>query len=260
MPIAHLNGTDIFYVTQGNPAKPGIVFSNSLGTDHSMWQAQADALSADFYVIRYDTRGHGKSASTKGPYQLAQLGQDVVDLLDFLHLKKAHFCGLSMGGVIGQWLGINAGNRINQLVLANTAAKVGTCEGWLNRADTVRLDGLKSIAESAAARWFSPVFIAQQASTVTALTKHLAAENAEGYASCCEALAYADLREEIETITNPTLIIAGQYDPVTTVADAVFMQARISDSQSVVLAASHISNIEAEHAFTQAIASFFRSS
>lgn len=260
MPIAHLNGTDIFYVTQGNPANPGIVFSNSLGTDHGMWRAQADAFSAHFYVIRYDTRGHGQSASPQGPYQLAQLGQDVIALLDFLHIKKVHFCGLSMGGVIGQWLGINAGDRINRLVLANTAARVGNSEGWLSRAGTVRIDGLKGIADTAATRWFTPAFIRQQAATVTALTGHLANESAEGYASCCEALAYADLREEIYSITNPSLIIAGQYDPVTTEADAAFMQERISDSHNVVLAASHISNIEAEQAFTQALASFFLAS
>lgn len=257
MPIAHINGTDIFYVAQGNPANPGMVFSNSLGTDHSMWQAQADALSSDFYVIRYDTRGHGKSASPKGPYQLAQLGQDVIALLDFLHIKKTHFCGLSMGGVIGQWLGINAGDRINKLVLANTAAKVGSSEAWLSRARAVRVDGLKGIADTAAARWFTPAFIERQGTAVNALTAHLAAESAEGYASCCEALAYADLREEIDSITNPSLIIAGHYDPVTTEVDAAFMQERISDSYSVVLAASHLSNIEAEQAFTQALASFF---
>lgn len=260
MPIAHINGTDIFYVAQGNSAKPAIVFSNSLGTDHSMWQAQADALRTDFYVVRYDTRGHGQSASPKGPYQLAQLGQDVIALLDFLHIQKVHFCGLSMGGVIGQWLGINAGDRINKLVLANTAAKVGSSEGWLSRAGTVRVDGLKDIADTAAARWFTPAFIGQQTATVTALNGHLAAESAEGYASCCEALAYADLREEIYSITNPSLIIAGQYDPVTTEADAAFMQERISDSYTVVLAASHISNIEAEQAFTQALARFFLAS
>lgn len=260
MPIAHINGTDIFYVAQGNTANPGIVFSNSLGTDHSMWQTQADALSNDFYVIRYDTRGHGKSASPKGPYQLAQLGQDVIALLDFLHIKKAHFCGLSMGGVTGQWLGINAGDRINRLVLANTAAKVGNSEAWLSRAATVRADGLQSIADTAAGRWFSSAFIAQQAATVTALTAHLATESAEGYASCCEALADADLRDEIVAITNPTLIIAGQYDPVTTVADAAFMQERIGNSHTVVLAASHISNIEAEQAFTRALVSFLLAS
>ena len=258
MPIAHVNGTDIFYVTQGNPSHPAIVFSNSLGTDHSMWQAQADALSKAFHVIRYDTRGHGKSASPAGPYQLEQLGRDVIALLDFLHIDQAHFCGLSMGGVTGQWLGINAGTRINSLVLANTAAKVGNSEAWLSRAAAVRANGLQSLADTAASRWFSPAFIEQQSAAVTALSDHLAGESAEGYASCCEALADADLRDQISAIANTTMIVAGEYDPVTTVADATFMQQKIPHSHTVVLAASHISNIEAEQAFTKALLSFLR--
>jgi 3-oxoadipate enol-lactonase len=163
-----------------------------------------------------------------------------------------------MGGVTGQWLGINAGTRINSLVLANTAAKVGNSEAWLSRAAAVRANGLQSIADTAASRWFSPAFIEQQSAAVTALSDHLAGESAEGYASCCEALADADLRDQISAIANTTMIVAGEYDPVTTVADATFMQQKIPQSHTVVLAASHISNIEAEQAFTKALLSFLR--
>lgn len=258
MPVAHINQTDIFYVAEGHPGNPSIVFSNSLGTDHSMWQAQADALGKDFYVIRYDTRGHGKSASPKGPYQLSQLGQDVIALLDFLHIEKTHFCGLSMGGVTGQWLGLYAPDRINKLAIANTAAKVGTADGWQTRAKTVMAEGLNPVADTAASRWFSPAFIEQQPLIVSALIAHLRAENAEGYASCCEALANADFREEIHAISNPTLIIAGQYDPVTTESDAAFLQRKIAGSKTVALPASHISNIEAEQAFTLALSEFLK--
>ena len=258
MPVAHINQTDIFYVTEGHPGNPSIVFSNSLGTDHSMWQAQADALSKDFYVIRYDTRGHGKSASPKGPYQLSQLGQDVIALLDFLHIEKAHFCGLSMGGVTGQWLGLHAPDRLRKLVIANTAAKVGTSEAWLIRASTVRAGGLNSVADSAASRWFSPTFVEQQPLIVSALIAHLRAESTEGYASCCEALSNADFREEIHAIPNATLIIAGQSDPVTTESDAAFLQQKIAGSKTVALPASHISNIEAEKHFTQVLSDFLK--
>lgn len=258
MPVAHINQTDIFYVAEGNPGNPSIVFSNSLGTDHGMWQAQADALSKDFYVIRYDTRGHGESASPKGPYQLSQLGQDVIALLDFLHIEKTHFCGLSMGGVTGQWLGLNAPQRLNRLVIANTAAKVGTADGWQTRAKTVRAEGLNPVADTAASRWFSPAFIEQQPLIVSALIAHLRAESTEGYASCCDALANADFREEIHAIPNATLIIAGQYDPVTTESDAAFLQQKIAGSKTVVLPASHISNIEAEKPFTQVLSDFLK--
>ncbi|MEB0011952.1 3-oxoadipate enol-lactonase [Glaciimonas sp. Cout2] len=256
MPVAHIHHTDIFYVAEGNPAHPALLFSNSLGTDHRMWQTQADALSHDFYVIRYDTRGHGQSARPKGPYQLQQLGQDVTGLLDHLGIAKTHFCGLSMGGVIGQWLGIHASERLIKLVVANTAAKVGTTDGWLTRAAAVRADGLGAIADSAASRWFSPAFIESQNPIIAELIAHLRAENTEGYASCCEALATADLREDIHAIPHPALIIFGDYDPVTTAADAALMQQKIKNGRVVTLPASHISNIEAEPLFTRAISDF----
>ncbi|SFA73609.1 3-oxoadipate enol-lactonase, partial [Collimonas sp. OK607] len=168
----------------------------------------------------------------------------------------AHFCGISMGGMIGQWLGIHAPERLKKLVVANSAAKIGAAEAWINRAKAVRADGLDAIADSAASRWFSPSFVKSGSSIVSELVAHLRSENAEGYASCCEALADADLRGEIHSIPNPTLIIAGQYDPVTTESDAVSMHQEIKDSKMVVLPASHISNVEAEKLFTRALSDF----
>ena len=258
MPIAQINQTAIFYTVDGDPALPALIFSNSLGTDHRMWQAQADALSPFFHVIRYDTRGHGQSASPQGPYRLSQLGRDVIALLDFLGVEKAHFCGLSMGGVTGQWLGLHAPQRINKLVIANTAARVGTSAAWLARAASVRTKGLDEVADGAAARWFSPAFIEHKPGQVATLIAQLRAGNSEGYASCCEALAGADFREEIHAIPNLTLIIAGQYDPVTSESDAAFLQEKIAASSMQVLPASHISNIEAGPAFTQALSHFLR--
>lgn len=257
MPIAHLNANDIFYQVEGNPANPALLFSNSLGTNQSMWQAQAKALSQDFYVIRYDTRGHGKSACTDTPFELADLGRDVLALLDFLNIRSTHFCGISMGGLIGQWLAINTPERIGRLVLANTAAKIGQSEAWLARAASVRREGLQTIADSAANRWFTPTFVQQHPMQVARLSQHLAHENAKAYARCCEALAEADLRMQISSITNPVCLIVGEYDPVTTASDALAIQSAIPAAKIVTLPASHISNIEAEKAFTQAIASFF---
>lgn len=258
MPIAHTSQTDIFYTSDGNPALPSLILSNSLGTDHTMWQAQADALSPYFHVIRYDTRGHGLSGSPPGPYCMAQLGSDMIAVLDALGVKKAHFCGLSMGGVTGQWMGLHASSRIDKLVIANTAAKIGTSDGWLARAATVRASGLDALADGVGARWFTPAFIAQHAHQVASLVEILRAGNTEGYASCCEALADADYREEIQAIPNATLIVAGCDDPVTTEADAKFLQQRIAGSRLVLLPASHISNIEAGAAFTQALADFLK--
>jgi 3-oxoadipate enol-lactonase len=155
MPEAHINGTTLHYRTDGARSLPCLVLSNSLGTDLGMWDAQAPALARHFHLVRYDTRGHGGSDSPPGPYSIEQLGQDVLALLDHLDIGHAHFCGLSMGGVTGQWLGVHAPQRLGKLVLANTAARVGTTDGWYSRAQSVREQGLGEIADSAAARWFS---------------------------------------------------------------------------------------------------------
>ena len=254
MPVA--NG--IHYETDGAPGLPVLIFSNSLGTTLEMWDAQAREFSEHYYVVRYDTRGHGRSDSPAGPYSLAQLGGDVLALMDYLSISHGHFCGLSMGGLTAQWLGVYAYDRIDKLVIANSAARVGTVEGWLERARMAREDGLAGIADGAAGRWFTPDFIAREPGQVAALVETMRQGGADGYAACCEALAVADLRGHIQTIPNATLIIAGAHDPVTTPVGAAFMQRQIKDAASVTLAASHISNIEAPDAFNQALAAFLR--
>jgi 3-oxoadipate enol-lactonase len=257
MSIAHINGIDVFYLAAGDPHKPAIIFSNSLGTDHSMWDGQIELLRRDFYVIRYDTRGHGLTSAPKGPYSLEQLGKDVLGLLDYLGIDKASYCGISMGGLIGQWLAINASGRIESLVIANTAPKIGSDSAWRDRAALVRKEGLKAIAESAPSRWFTPEFYGVCPREVNELLVNLKNMSPEGYASCCEALSEADLREEIANIHIPTLIISGDKDPVTTLDDAKAMQSEIVGSQLLVMPASHISNIEAEAEFNLALKQFF---
>ncbi|KAA0911578.1 3-oxoadipate enol-lactonase [Pusillimonas sp. ANT_WB101] len=256
MTTAHFDSDYFHYTLDGKRDAPVVMFSNSLGTTESMWAAQTEALRQNFTVLTYDARGHGASIATKGPYTLEQLGNDVIKLLDHLSLSQVAFCGISMGGVTGQWLAIHASQRISQLIICNSAAKIGTPEAWQERADLVRSQGMAPVADGAAPRWFTEAFAASQPSTVSSLTDALRATNPEGYASCCEALAYADLREEIATITAPTLIIAGSHDPVTTTADADFMASRIAGSKRVDLLASHLSNIEASQAFNQAVLQF----
>ena len=253
MPTFTSNDAEINYQTFGDANKPAIVFSNSLGTKYSMWQPQIDALQNDFFVICYDTRGHGASSAPQGPYTIEQLGQDVTNLLDHLNVKKASFCGISMGGLTGQWLAIHKPEYFNHVIVCNTAAKVGQEQAWNERAALVREQGLQPIAATAASRWFTERFIQSQAAIVESLSNDLAAGSAEGYASCCEALAKADLREELKNIKVPVLVIAGQQDPVTTVVDGQFMVDRIPNSQLFEINASHISNIECPNEFTQAI-------
>ena len=258
MPKFTSNDAEINYQTVGDANQPAIVFSNSLGTKYSMWQPQIDALQNDYFVICYDTRGHGASSAPQGPYTIAQLGQDVINLLEHLNVEKASFCGISMGGLTGQWLAIHKPKYFKHVIVCNTAAKIGQEQAWNDRAALVREQGLKPIAATAATRWFTERFIQSQATIVESLSNDLAAGSAEGYASCCEALAKADLREDLKNITVPVLVIAGQQDPVTTVADGQFMVDRIANSQLFEINASHISNIECPEEFTQAVRQFIK--
>ncbi|NLY27287.1 MAG: 3-oxoadipate enol-lactonase [Alcaligenaceae bacterium] len=255
MPIAEINTTRIAYSLEGQAGAPVLVLSNSLGTTRDMWQAQA-VLQREFRILRYDTRGHGESAVPAGPYTIDQLGRDVVSLLDHLEIAQAAFCGVSMGGVTGQWLGVHAPERVSRLVVANTAARVGTEQAWRDRAALVRAQGLGPIAQATPARWFTPDFIETCSDRVGALLDTLRGLSPEGYAACCEALATADLRTDISRITVPVLVVAGLHDPVTTPADADFIACQIPGAQRVDLPASHLSNIEAAGQFNDALRAF----
>jgi len=256
MPTATINGSCLHYRSQGDRTMPTVVLSNSLGTDMDMWDELAYRLARRFHVLRYDTRGHGGSASPAGPYSLELLGSDVVKLLDMLDIERAHFIGLSMGGAIGQWLGIHAPRRLHKLVLANTAARIGTPEGWRSRAAAVRAKGMAQIADGSPGRWFTPGFIAAQPARVRALQDDVRHLDPEGYAACCDALADADLRADIDRIMAPTLVVAGTHDPVTTLEDARFVQQVIAGSTLVGLPASHLSAIEVPEPFADAVEAF----
>lgn len=256
MPTFTSNDAQINYQTFGDAAKPALVFSNSLGTKFSMWQPQIDFFQKDYFVICYDTRGHGASSAPQGPYSIDQLGQDVVKLLDHLNIEKAAFCGISMGGLTGQWLAINRPERFNQVVVCNTAAKIGQEKAWLERASLVREQGLTPIASTAAGRWFTEAFVQSNPDIITKLSNDLGAGSPEGYASCCEALAKADLREQLKQVKIPVFIIAGQQDPVTTMEDGLFIQKQIFNSQLFNINASHISNLEQPEDFNNTIINF----
>lgn len=258
MPKFTSNDAEINYQTFGDSAKPALVFSNSLGTKFSMWQPQIDFFQKDFFVVCYDTRGHGHSSAPKGPYSLDALGLDVIHLLDHLNIQKASFCGISMGGLTGQWLAIHHPERFNRAIVCNTAAKIGQEQAWNERAALVRQQGLQPIAATAASRWFTEPFIQSQSAIVQSLSNDLGAGSPEGYASCCEALAKADLRQLLQDITVPMLVVAGQKDPVTTVSDAQYIVNHVRSSALFEIKASHISNLEQPKAFNQAVSSFLQ--
>ena len=251
-----VDGISLHYRTDGNRTHPCLVLCNSLGTDLSMWDAQAEALASSFFVVRVDTRGHGQSGTSDAPFGIDRLGLDIIALLDHLRIERAAVCGISMGGLVGQWLGIHHPQRLTALVLANTAARIGSGEAWQARAALVRRDGMGAVADGAAARWFTPAFIERETATVAGMVDKLRAQNAIGYAACCEALAQGDLRSEVPAITVPTLVIAGEHDPVTTVEDGRWLRQQIAGASLATVAASHISNVEQPQQFTALLHAF----
>jgi 3-oxoadipate enol-lactonase len=256
MPKVAVNGARLFYTLSGAPQNPVVVFSNSLGTTLDMWQPQLAALEQNFRILRYDMRGHGSSELTDLPCSIATLGQDVLALLDALAIEKVHFCGLSIGGVIGQWLGANAPRHLRSLVLCNTAAKIGTPATWNQRIAEVAQGGMAPIVEAVLQRWFTPPFAAHFPAAVAPFRAMLLANEPRGYALLCAAIRDMDQRTLVEGIRVPTCVIAGEHDPATTVADAEFLQASIAGSTLVLLATAHISNVEAAAAFNTALVDF----
>ena len=256
MPFIESGGVKIHYALSGIAGAPVVAFSNSLGTNFSMWDPQMPATEKIFQVLRYDMRGHGQSSVTPGPYSIEQLGRDVFTLLDTLEIERIHFCGLSMGGMIGMWLGLNAPARLGKLVLCNTAAKIGTAESWKTRIDTVRTSGMKAVAASVVERWLTPEFRARAPQAAESALRMLGAAPPEGYAACCAAVRDFDARDLIAAIRLPTLVITGSKDPATPAADGRFLADHISGARYVELNSSHLSNVEAAEPFTAELIHF----
>ncbi|HWV08535.1 MAG TPA: 3-oxoadipate enol-lactonase [Pseudomonas sp.] len=261
MSVVQLADGDLHYQLEGPAGAPVLVLSNSLGTDLHMWDAQMTAFTRYFQVLRYDTRGHGQSLVTGGPYSIEQNGRDVLALLDHLDIAQAHFCGLSMGGLIGQWLAINAPERIVRLVLCNTAAKIGTPEVWNPRIDGVLAGGaqaMRDLRDASISRWFTADFAEANPDQVEPIVGMLGQTSPEGYAANCAAVRDADYREQLGAIRAATLIVCGSGDPVTTPEHGRFMQARIAGAELVEFHAAHLSNVQAGDAFSQRVLEFLR--
>ncbi len=245
--------------TDGSQNKLWLMFCNSLGTDLHMWDAQVAGLSRDFRLLRYDRRGHGLSSAPPPPYGLSDLSNDVLALLDALEIERAHFCGLSIGGLTGQWLGIHAGHRLGKIVLCATSAKIGTTEGWTTRMNTVRESGLAPLTAATVGRWFTPGFNAVEPGTVGRVLDSFVTTSIDGYIGCCAALAGADLREDIERIVNPLLAISGDDDPVCAPADLENIAGCALQRRHLSLPGRHVVNIESSQAFNAALLQFLRS-
>ena len=247
------------YQLDGPEGAPVLVLSNSLGTNLHMWDTQLPALTAHFRVLRYDTRGHGQSLVTEGPYSIEQLGRDVLALLDALQVERAHFCGLSMGGLIGQWLGINAGHRLNRLIVCNTAAKIATPEVWNPRIETVLRDGqaaMVGLRDASIERWFTPAYAASHPDQAKRITDMLAATSPQGYAANCAAVRDADFRDQLGEIKVPMLVISGSADAVTPPSGGLFIRDNVEGAEYAEFHAAHLSNVEVGEPFSRCVIDF----
>lgn len=256
MPFAAVNGARLHYRFDGPEGAPVLVLCNSLGTDLSMWDPQVPAFARKLRVLRYDRRGHGASAVTPGPYTIEQLARDVLGLLDQLGIDRVRFCGLSLGGMTGMWLGTHAGKRVEKLVLCNTAAQIGSPDPWNARIDAVRKGGMSAIEAGVLARWFTPQFLERPTPMLGRMREVLLQLSPEGYAACCAAVRDMDQRESIARIAAPTLVIAGTHDAATPPAAGQFIAKQIPGARYVELDAAHISNVEAADRFTEAVLGF----
>jgi 3-oxoadipate enol-lactonase/4-carboxymuconolactone decarboxylase len=244
------------YKIQGTPNSPVLVFSNSLGANMSMWDELVPYLLPYFRVLQYDTRGHGGSEVTSEPYDIALLGQDLIDLLDNLAIDKVYFCGLSMGGLIGQWLGINHPERILKLIISNTDSKIGTAEAWNNRIKTITVDGMSAIVDGTLERWFTDDFRKTNPIRVQETKEMFLATQNLGYTNCCAAIREADFRQKIKEIELETLLITGDEDTVTTVEAANKMALVIPNSKVAILNARHLASTELPEIYAQLLIDF----
>lgn len=236
---------------------PSLVFVNSIGLDAGMWRPQVAAAPRGLRTVTYDQRGHGRSAAPAGPYSIAELGGDLVALLDSLHIERASVCGLSLGGMVAIWLAAHHPERVERLIVSCTSALPGDPEKWRSRSVTVREGGMRAFVRNTKRGWFKPDFATAHPGLVADLEEVLANTSAEGYASSCAAIENLDLRPELGTIVAPTLVIAGGADLGFPVDHSEVIRDGISGSTLTVIEnAAHLANLEATEAFNTALFGF----
>jgi 3-oxoadipate enol-lactonase len=251
-----VSGAELHVQVDGPEHKPWLVLSNSLGCALEMWEPQAAAFSRDYRLLRYDTRGHGRSSVPARPYTLQQLGADVLGLLDAFGIERAHYCGLSMGGATGMWLATHAPQRIERLVLCNTTPWLGPPETMNARIATMLRDGMPAMVEAILDRWFTPEFRARDPRAVDRIRQMLLTTPVGGYVGCCEAIRDMDQRASLAHIAAPTLVIAGTHDPAPTPAAARAWASALPNASFLELPAAHLSNIGAAGPFNEAVLAF----
>jgi 3-oxoadipate enol-lactonase len=225
-----------------------------------MWDIQIQDLSEHFRILRYDTRGHGASGVPAGAYSMDRLGRDVIELLEALNISRVHFCGLSLGGMVGQWLGIHTPDKIDRLILCNTSSFLGPVEQWDSRiASVLQAENMSETAEMFLSHWFPPNMLEAESAIIGTTRAMLLATDRQGYAGCYGAVRDMDMRRTVALIRCPTLVIAGQHDTVTLPSNSELIAATVPGSRLFILPAVHLSNIEYPAVFLSAVLEFLLS-
>jgi 3-oxoadipate enol-lactonase len=258
MPMIDADGCPIYVEVEGREDAPALMLSNSLGTNLHMWDEQAGEWAKYFRVIRYDRRGHGKSGVPDGPYSMERFGRDVLAILDALEIEKTNWCGLSMGGMVGQWLGANAPDRVEKLVLSNTNFHYADKAPWADRIKFVQEKGLTELVDPNMERWFTKDFRARAPQTIARMKEMFVATDPVGYIACCEAIRDMDFTESNSRITAPTLVIVGKQDPATPPAAGEAIAKQIKGAEVAALDAAHISNMEQPKLYTETVLEFLQ--
>jgi 3-oxoadipate enol-lactonase len=256
MPEINADGCPIHVEVEGPERAPVLMLSNSLGTTLAMWEPQVAPFTRHFRLVRYDRRGHGRSGCPKGPYTMERLGRDVLAVLDGLGIQKINWCGLSMGGMVGQWLGANAPERIERMVLTNTSSYFADKAGWNDRLKLVQEKGIAAFAAPNMSRWFTKGFIERAPQTVARIQEMFAATPLEGYLACGAAVRDMDHRELLRRIKAPTLVIAGKHDGATPPEANEYISKHISGAKFALVDAAHLSNVEQSEAYADAVLGF----
>ena len=256
MPTAENGQVRLHYETSGIASGEVLVFSNSLGSSLQMWDKVLPRFESIYRVVRYDTRGHGGSSVPPGPYTIEQLGHDLLFLLDHLGIGRVNFCGLSLGGMLGMWVGIHAPQRVHRLVLANTGAHILTPEIWDQRIATVQESGMAPLATASLERWFTPSYRSEHPADMETIRNMIAATDPAGYMACCGVLRNTDLRADMGAIAVPVLVITGTHDPATPPSNGRALHAAVLNSKYVELDASHLSAWERADEFADAAVGF----
>lgn len=256
MPNIEREGASIWYDVEGRDDAPPLLLIHSLATTHELWSRQMPSLAGSFRTIRYDMRGHGRSTAPAGDFTIEQLGLDALAVLDAAGAPRADIAGVSLGGLTAIWLGEHAPRRVRRLVLANTAARIGTSDSWSARIRVVREGGMEVAAELAIPRWFTDEFREDHADVIAAYRAMVLACPLETYVGACAALRDADLRPDAHRIAAPTLVVAGSEDTSTPPADSELIRDTLPNAHMELLHAAHLSNVERADEFTELLRGF----